>query len=389
VSSEPEVQQLKAELRSIMVAIRKTTPRNKVNSRLAKGTEIWEANYAGLPVRRAIIYLRSAGCHWAIKHRSDRGPDFLPGCFDCEHSVADTTLGRAVSASDFIEQFEIEYERLVPFYDYPILCLYNEGNFFRESELPRLARSHMLKRIGETAGIKRVIIESLPDTLTPSVLRDARDLLGGKELEIGIGLESSDPLVRELCVNKPYDLPVFERAVREVKNVGGRVLAYVLLKPCFLSERQAIRDAIATIHYAKSVGVDVVSLEPVNPSGHNMSGALAALGMHRSPWFWSVIEVLRAAYGLIECRIGGYQFAPRYTNTPFNGASRQHLCNDRFENAVRHYNSTYKMDMIDRIDCICRTDWLGALQASSPGLLLHVQDCASKLAAYYEVSDSS
>ncbi len=384
--TESDVHQLKTQLRSVMVAIRRTTPRKIVDTRTAKGREIWEANYAGQPVRRAIIYLRSAGCSWAIKHHSDRNADYLPGCFDCEHSVADTTLGRPVSAEDLIAQFESEYEQLAPFYETPIICVYNEGNFFRESELPKAARLHILRRIGETAGIRRLIVESLPDSFKPGALREARELLNGKELEVGIGLESSDPLIRSLCVNKSYDLPVFERAVHDIKSIGGRVLAYVLMKPCFVSEKQAIRDAIATINYAKKLNIDAISLEPVNPSSHNMSGALASVGMHRSPWFWSILEVLRASHdGIVEFRIGGSQFAPRYASSPFNGASPHHSCNGQFEKAVRHYNLTSQLDLFNRISCVCRTDWLAAIHANDPGLVDFVRECIPRLAERYNL----
>jgi len=361
-----------------MRRIRMTTPRPPVTAAPpdeAKGSEVWEGTQDGRPTQRVIIYLRSSGCFWAIGKPKGGIPVFHAGCLDCVHSVAGTTFGEPIAAGDYIRQFQGQYARYDPSV-YTTLCLYNEGNFFNEAELPRAARVEILRQIAQNKHIRSVVLETLPEFLNQDVLAETRNLLGDREIEIGIGLESSNQRVRTLCVNKSYQLPDFERVVPLVQRYA-KVLAYVLLRPAFLTEKEALADAIETARYAERVGVDVLSLEPINLSDHHMSGVLANLGLHRAPWLWSVLEFVKTVYAPGWVRIGGDQFAPTYRHYAHNCP----VCTEQARSLVRHFNATDDLSCLQTLVCGCRAQWLEELKRDEPPLLDRIETALSRLEA--------
>lgn len=333
----------------------------------AKTSETWEGNLGGHPADRLVIYLRSSGCTWAMSHHK---PDqFLAGCLDCEHSVAGTTYGRPISAEDYIKQFMDKFQNFKA-RKCPILCLYNEGSFFNEEELPARARRHILKSIAAEGHVRRLVLESLPNYITDDVLSETVELLKGVELEIGVGLESSSEIVRSLCVNKPYNLKAFEGIIPIVRR-HGRLLAYVMLKPSFLSEKEAIDDTNSTVRYAFAAGADAVSIEPVSIGRYTMSGALYHLDLYKPAWLWSVLECAKVAAGLGEVRIGGYQFAPSYIYYAINCK----FCSSRVKDEIKSFNETYDVQKLKKINCpLCVGTWRSELDRKYPALETRIRE---------------
>lgn len=376
VNQKTDVKRLQGEVARIMKRIRATTPRVIVSPDQAKASEVWEACYEEQPIERVIIYLRSSGCFWAIKTQAGK-TEFRAGCLDCEHSVAATTFGMPISAESYIKQFKDEYEKF-DFSKYPMLCLYNEGNFFNEAELPKEARHEILRTIASNPHIKVVILECLPEFITEDVLEETKTLLGDKHVEIGMGLESANPLIRAICVNKSFTLEKFVRTV-ELMNRYFHSLAYVLIKPSFLTESEALEDAIKSVKYAFEVGVQIVSLEPINIGEYAMSGALNRIGYYRPAWLWTVLEVTRAVCDLGEVRIGGYQFAPTYKRFAHNCD----LCTMRVKEAIRQYNATYNLECLKELDCSCKATWRDEIQKEYPPLLERVSETLIHLRKFY------
>jgi radical SAM enzyme (TIGR01210 family) len=374
--SLPDYEGLRKRIVKYMVALRHRMPRTIVDPSEPKGSDAWPDNLDGAPTKRHIVYLRSSGCRWAIHVGRDK-TSLLPGCLDCEHSLAGSTFGSPISSDDYVKQFERAIAG-VDFKQHPVLCVYNEGNFYNAEELPADARRRILERIASEPEIRAVIVESLPEHLSDDVLLETRDLLGSRVVEVGIGLESSNPTIRALCVNKSYTLEDFNTAVVKVKKYATP-LAYVLLKPSFLSEREALEDAVATSRYAFENGVDIVSIEPVNVSNFNMSGELNRIKRYRSCWLWSVVEVVRrASAGGGRVRLGGEQFAPKYYRHPFNCV----VCSRRFYDAFQEYNSTLDLRTLTSLECTCRIDWEADLAANCGPLSERIDLALKELTEY-------
>jgi hypothetical protein len=333
----------------VMSQIRKQTPHVQVDTQTAKASETWEGNLNGEPVERVVIYLRSSGCEWAINPKTK---EVRPGCFDCEHSIRDTTFGEPISEDDYVEQFQQEFVKY-DWTNYPILCLYNEGSMFNQKELPQNAFRRMLELIAATPEIKFVILESSPEYITPAKLTEISEILSEKIVEVGIGLETANTDIRQLCVNKKYTLQQFEQAVDLLHQFKMRALAYVLIKPSFLNECEALEDAKETVDYAFNIGVDAISLEPISVSEYAMSGVLHKAGHYRPAWLWTVLEVAQYAHPKGETRLGGYQFAPSYERH----AQNCDKCTIGIKKAIAAYNSTYDIDLLQHHDCECKSDW--------------------------------
>jgi radical SAM enzyme (TIGR01210 family) len=335
----------------------------------AKGSEIWEGNLDGEPANRLIIYLRSSGCSWVVD--SNNPNRFHAGCLDCEHSITDTTYGVPISTANYFRQFIQEFEH----YDLqtcPVLCLYNEGSFFNEQELPADARRQILKHIAANGHVKRLVLESLPEYLTESVLIETKELLRG--VELGVGLESSDQTIRELCINKPYSLKSYEKMAQMVRR-HCRLLAYILLKPSFLTENEALEDTLSTISYAFQIGVDAVSIEPISPGTYTMSGILHYLEIYKSAWLWSVLECAKVAANHGEVRIGGYQFAPSYLHHSNNCEK----CTVQVKNDIRNFNETYRLDFLSKTSCACLEIWKQELAREYPPLESRIPEQLDKI----------
>ncbi len=297
----------------------------------------------------------------------------LPGCLDCEHSLAGSTFGRRVESHQYVQQFERAIAG-VEFATHPVLCVYNEGNFFNTDELPATARRQILRRIDRIPDVKAVIVESLPRYLTKGVLAEMRKILGPRVIEIGIGLESADAVIRTLCVNKSYTLNDFVAAVARVRPYA-QALAYVLLKPAFLTEKEALEDAVSTCRYAFDNGIDIVSLEPVNISDYNMSGRLNRIGSYRSCWLWTIVEVVRRASEMGTVRLGGEQFAPKYEHHPWNCPR----CTSAFYKAFQRYNATMDVGVLTALRCECRSQWEATLAMKHGSLVERIGSALDEL----------
>lgn len=375
-TSDPSIKQLRSKITQIMRVIRAQTPplASPDLAESAKGSEIWEGFFAGESIKRVVIYLRSSGCSWAMKTSPTEKPIFKAGCLDCEHSVAGTTLGVPISAATYVKQFEKEFIKYHDFQEYPMLCVYNEGSMFNEAELPAQARRDILKIIAENTHIKSVILESLPEYITERVLDETRTILGDRHLEIGVGLESSNPLVRHLCINKPFTLQQFEKTAQLI-NRYCHLLSYILVKPSFLTEMEALQDSLKTVQYAFDVGSRVVSIEPLNIGEFAISGALSRLGLYRVPWLWTVLEIAHASHKLGETRLGGYQFAPKYENYAQNCP----LCTMKVKEAIMMFNATNDITHLSELTCSCQDEWREELTREHPQLVDRVWQHVDKL----------
>ena len=61
-------------------------------------------------------------------------------------------------------------------------------------------------------------------------------------MQVAIGLESTDPSILKNSVNKNYDFEDFREAAKLLRENGISVRTYLLLKPPFLTENEALRD---------------------------------------------------------------------------------------------------------------------------------------------------
>lgn len=217
------------------------------------------------------------------------------------------------------------------------------------------------------------MVENLPQMVKREWVEEAASLV--PELEIAIGLETANDVVRDLCISKDFHFDWYERACRATHAAGATVKTYLLMKPPFLTERAAMEDVVASARRVKDL-TDTVSINPTNVQKDTLVDHLFKRSEYRPPWLWSVVEVLKRLRGL----------GPRVMSKPTGagtprGAHNCGRCDRAFLKAIEAY-TLGKGDSLEELECSCREDWEVYMEAQDllgtsvdlPGLVAPIVD---------------
>jgi len=174
---------------------------------------------------------------------------------------------------------------------FEIVKLFTSGSFLDQEEVPVDARDAILSAL---AGTPKVIVESRPEFVTSEILNDVVRL--NQRVEVAIGLETSNDRIRNSYINKGFAFRDFVRASEIARSEGLTVKAYLLLKPPFLTELEALEDSVQSIRDA-APHADSISLNLCNVQKGTLVEALWKKGLYRPPWLWSAVEALKRAQG--------------------------------------------------------------------------------------------
>jgi radical SAM enzyme (TIGR01210 family) len=305
------------------------------------------------------IVLSTEGCAHA---RGGEG-----GCTMCSYLLDGTSSNP--TAEELLSQFH-EAMKKVESTPAPIsVKIYTSGSFLDSEEIPVEARNRILTEIADDARIIEVVLESRPEYVLDSILEKIRSILGNRSVELAMGLESSSDQIRSLCINKNFDFTAFKEAVDIGKkyNIGTR--AYVLLKPPFLTERDALLDAQKTISDAISAGATTVSINPVNVQSNTLVESLWKNQRYRPPWLWSVVEVLRYAHKAANGTV-------RIVCDPAAAGKKRGThncgkCDKSVVNAIREFSLNQDIMAFDGLQCECGILWRYILAHEDVSLYVH------------------
>jgi len=174
------------------------------------------------------------------------------------------------------------------------LKLYNSGSFFDRRAIPTADYSAIAERARR---FDRVIVESHPALVGPDCWR-FRDLLSSGEratkLEIAMGLETVNPEVLER-LNKRMTLDQFARAAELLRQNEIALRVFILVKPPFLDEAEALHWAQRSLDFAFDCGASVASLIPTR-LGNGALESLAERGEFSPPRLATLEQA--SAYGI-------------------------------------------------------------------------------------------
>lgn len=345
--------------------IRANTPNLPYEKTKLAEVEINKFFYEGKAVNRVMIVLRSNGC----QHYKTNG-----GCSMCAH-LNGSPLTDKITHEHYVEQwnsvldgtFNESETTSFNLNDYPVVCVYNLGSLLNPEEIPLETIMYIFNTLNEFKGVKKVIIESRAEYVTEDVLKAIRNVFEGV-VEVGIGVESTNYLVRELCHHKAIkDTKIISEAVENLRKYGMKALAYVNFKPVFLTESEAINDAIRTsIDCFKVFNFDAVSIEPTSLQENSLANFMYELGLYRVPWLWSLRDIIHGIYEELQAqkldiRLGGYfdeevlsgsqgtGFAERNEIFPHMTSSNCSHCTNRFIDAIKKFNMTYDVKELDEV----------------------------------------
>lgn len=189
--------------------------------------------------------------------------------------------------------------------------LYNSGSFFDPNAIPIADYEAIADRV---RGFERVIVECHPALVNDAILR-FRDLLATApssasqnhrvqsvtRLEVAMGLETAHPDVLSR-LNKRMTLEQFSRAAAFLKTSDIDLRVFILVKPPFLDERNALTWAKRSLDFAFENGASVASLIPTR-FGNGALEELARTGEFAPPKLFTLEAAFAHGLSLKRGRI--------------------------------------------------------------------------------------
>jgi archaeosine synthase beta-subunit len=286
----------------------------------------------GTRVPAFVLILRTRGCYWAD----------LKGCSMCGY--AKDTLGRSATPAELSAQLA---EALRQYREQPYVKIYTSGSFLDDREVDPGSRQAIL---GAFAGrARRLLFETLPEFVTDELLAPLRERFEG-ELEVALGLESTQPEVLGRFVNKGAPPSEYLAAADRLRAMGLQRKGYLLLKPPYLTEAEAVADVLESIRRA-SDRFDTLSVNPVHIQNGTVVEWQYRRGRYRPPWLWSVAEVLvRGATLRQGTRLVSFPTAGGLPRGPHNCGK----CDRSVLTGIEDASLDQRFDGLGSITCECR-----------------------------------
>ena len=233
------------------------------------------------------IILRTRGCNWSL---SENG-----GCSMCGY-IQDAAI-EEVNQDQIKTQFDYAYNNKIKEItndnEKYVIKIFNSGSFFDDIEISEDVRKYIYEKIENIDNIKEILVESRIEYITPKKLKNLKEFLKGKYVEIAIGLETVNDYIRNHYINKGMQFDDFKNAINKCTEKDIGVKAYLLFKPPFLNEQGAIDDCVTSINSLIDLKVNTISINPINIQKGTMVEYLWYQNRYRPPWFHSLFKVLK------------------------------------------------------------------------------------------------
>ncbi|MBR1368100.1 radical SAM protein [Methanocalculus chunghsingensis] len=234
---------------------------------------------------------------------------------------------------------------------YDLVKIFTSGSFFDPVEVP----SEVRNRLGALIRGKIVIAETRPEYVTNDVVRSFLDRIdnGSHEmpLYVAMGLETTNDSIREKSIDKGFTFADFISATTIARDAGVGVKAYLMLKPLFLTESEAVADMKTSITEAAPYA-DLISMNLCTVQRRTELEYLWKKGAYRPPYLWSALEILLSTDEKVSCDpVGG-----GYIRGPHNCGD----CDRDIKKAIDEYSLSFDRDLIRRAfekECGCREEW--------------------------------
>jgi radical SAM enzyme (TIGR01210 family) len=212
---------------------------------------------SGEVVPVATIFLTNRECPWR--------------CLMCD--LWRNTLTESVPAGAIPAQIDYALQRLGPARQ---IKLYNSGSFFDPKAIPVADHAAIAERV---AGFERVIVECHPALVGETCISFSGRIAG--RLEVAMGLETAHAEILQR-LNKRMSLEQFDCAAQLLRNNGIALRAFILVKPPFMEEGEALKWASRSLEFAFNCGATAATLIPTR-GGNGSMEELAGAGLFSPP----------------------------------------------------------------------------------------------------------
>ena len=297
----------------------------------------------GTPCTAATVILRSKGCAWWWKS----------GCTFCGYfnDVRDD-----VSAKDMFSQWEYAKKSTNNFEGCQMVKVYTSGTFFEDRENPPEWQEAVLK---ETADMGlHLVVEAQAQMCTPEKIEWVAARHPG--CTVAIGLEAYDDSVLRFHVNKGFTTKQWHRAIEMLRENDLRVKTYLLFKPPFMSEGDALIHTTSWLIDVAPLS-DEVSVNPMNIQKNTVVDRLFRNKEYRTPWLWSLVEMIKRAHEHLvdsSCRIIVHPTA----GGKIRGAHNCGSCDSEVVAAIERYSVSGDTHEFHQLECSCEAHWRAELE---------------------------
>jgi hypothetical protein len=318
---------------------------------LANPSAVWSepdllvANNEYEKTRALVIILRTVGCGWARRS----------GCSMCGY-LKDSSP-KPASTKNLLMQID---KAMKNYNGEEIVKIFTSGSFLDYEEIPREAQKMIFEKIKmktKAEKMKKLSIESRPEFVTDRI-QELSAIIEPSSLEISIGLESASDFILENSINKGFSFNDWEKAAKKVLGYGCKLKTYLLIKPLFLTEKEAIDDCVKSASMVAPLST-TISFNPVNVQSHTLVEYLWKRNEYRPPWLWSIVEILKKSSKLakkkrIQCDVvgGGKE----------RGAHNCGKCDKKFLMAIKNFSLSQDVSSFGKLDCECEEEWLDSLE---------------------------
>lgn len=312
----------------------------------------------GIPYPCITIVLRTPGCSWLKLHG---------GCTMCGFAIDSLYPVSKVLPADVVAQFEGEMRKYVHLKGPLTMTIFNNGSFLDVQDMPSEAGTHILEYLARDKRIQEVRIETRPEFVGEARLREVQSLFGNGNLHVAIGLEVCSDEVRQVSIHKGFTYNDFLRAANIIQKYAY-LDCYLLLKPPFLTEGEALTEVIESIEALAEVNPSAVYVTPCKVFPTTLLSDLKNQGLYRIPWLWSLLEIAETANDL-PFRLFLVKGDP-VKEEPLGGALGARncgTCDERVKEAIEYFNRTQKLP--ERLpSCACKKEWEEHLSVVAPPL---------------------
>lgn len=285
--------------------------------------------------RRLRIILRSNGCS-------------VPTCTMCpfpNESVSENAY--RVSDQNYIAQVKLALSKHP---NYEVVSIYNDGSFFAPKELSGSARNEIYYLLKEY-GCKILMVESIPNFITEEVLNPAYSILGESiKLVVGIGLESADAVVRDICIRTVVTEEAFLNANILLNKFGYYLKAYLLIKPPFFLEEETVGDVINSTGWLFDKNISDITLCPMRVAAGTVINDLFQKRLYSPPMLTTIAEIMHQVNQKnipVRVSIFNVDSSDIKSTTPYGCPE----CQNKILNALNAHNN---MEIVDFSKLTCQ-----------------------------------
>lgn len=263
----------------------------------------------------------------------------------------------------------------------PFIEVVASGSLLDDWEVSPEQRRRILKAVADSK-FETVGTESRAEFITEERVKELRTILGSDvAIEMGIGLETVDPVISKYSINKMFSPEQYRKAVKVLKDSGVEVFSHALLKPAFLTEREAYEDVMKTIKWSFENGSDSAGIGMMNLKKGTLNHWLAERGEYRVPWLWTVAKIFRDLPPELRPMVTAFGFE---SGIPIESTAMNcDKCSPDIKRMINQYIETRDvgiLDEIDRYECSCRSEWEKDMTEESIPLPERLPDIYKKIA---------